>query len=198
MFCGRRCGRPILAMAVASAAILSGCANPILDTVLDRNAAAPSALPANEVISLSVVRREFPTMARLASAGPDPAAPGTPRATRRSQFSDPTAMGRLTVAVAEYPSDEGAFTAFTDLVDDIRYAPRSVGLGRPEVGQDALATLTRPSGGPVGVTIASRDGPRIIQVNSTGFKYSREHLERLTRLAERQVSTAVSAFGAPE
>jgi hypothetical protein len=133
MLCGRHCGRRALALAVVSAAILSGCANPILDTLLDRNAAAPPALPANEVISLSVVRQEFPMMTRLATAGVDPAAPGTPRATHRSQFSDPIAMRRLTVAVAEYPSDDAAFTAFTDLVDDLRYAPGSVGLGRPDV-----------------------------------------------------------------
>ncbi len=107
-------------------------------------------------------------------------------------------MRRLTVAVAEYPTEQGAFTAFTDLVDDLRYAPGSIGLGRPDVGQYALATLTRRSGGPIGVTIAARDGPLIIQVSSTGLKYSREHLERLIRLAERQLSIAVTAGGPPE
>lgn len=50
----------------------------------------------------------------------------------------------------------------------------------------------------MGVTLAARDGPLIVQVSSTGFRYSREHLERLTRLAERQVSTAVTAAGPPE
>ncbi len=97
MLCGRRCGRRALALAVVSAAILSGCANPILDTLLDRNAAAPPALPANEVLSLSVVRQEFPMMTRMARTGVDPEAPGTPQATRRSQFSDLTAMVQLTV-----------------------------------------------------------------------------------------------------
>ncbi|ADU01953.1 MULTISPECIES: hypothetical protein [Mycolicibacterium] len=50
----------------------------------------------------------------------------------------------------------------------------------------------------MGVTIAARDGPLIIEVRSAGFKYSRDHLKRLTRLAERQLSTAVTAAGAPE
>ncbi|HEY9263962.1 hypothetical protein QQA43_32590 (plasmid) [Mycolicibacterium vanbaalenii] len=181
-----------------SAAILTGCANPILDTLLDRNAAAPPALPANEVLSLSVVRQEFPMMTRMARTGVDPEAPGTPQATRRSQFSDLTAMVQLTVAVAEYPTDEGAFTAFINLVEGLRSSRGSVGLGRPYVGEDALAIVTRQLVGPMGVTIAARDGPLIIEVRSAGFKYSRDHLERLTRLAERQLSTAVTAAGAPE
>lgn len=124
-------------------------------------------------------------------------APGMPRATRRSQFNDLTAMGRLTVAVAEYACEQTAYSAFTDLVQDLRYTPGSVGLGRPDVGHDALATLIRSLAVPKGMTVAAREQRLIVQVSSTGFRYSRDHLDRLVRLAEHQMSTAVSAGGHP-
>lgn len=136
-------------------------------------------------------------MSRLASRGTDPLAPGMPRATRRSQFTDPTAMGRITAAVAEYVSEDNAYTAFTDLEEDFRSASGSVGLGHPDVGQDALATIRRPAYGPRAVTIVAREDRLIIQVTSSGFKYNREHFERLNRLVQHQVSIAVSAVGTP-
>lgn len=151
-----------------------------VDSVLGRNAAAPPALPVNVSVSLSLVRQEFPMMSRLASTGVDPKAPGMPRETRRSQFTDLTAMGRITVAVADYATEQTTDAAFAELIQDLRYAPGSVGLGRPDVGHDALATLIRPAAGPQGVTIAARDERLIIQVSSTGFRYSRDQLDRLT------------------
>lgn len=99
-------------------------------------------------------------------------APGMPRATRRSQFNDVTAMGRLTMAVAEYTSQQTAYAAFTDRVQDLRYTPGSVGLGRPDVGHDALATLIRSPAVPKGVTVAAREERLIVQVSSTGFRYA--------------------------
>jgi hypothetical protein len=63
-------------------------------------------LSASDILSLSVVRQEFPMMSRLLNAGLDAAALGAPRATRRSQFSDPFAMARPTVALGrEYQSE---------------------------------------------------------------------------------------------
>ncbi|WP_006243241.1 hypothetical protein [Mycolicibacterium tusciae] len=105
MSCERCVGRRILALAAVSATIISGCANPVLDSVLGRNTAAPPALPISVIVSLSLVRQEVSMMSRVASTGTDPMAPGMPRATRRSQFTDLTAMVRLTVAVAEYASE---------------------------------------------------------------------------------------------
>jgi hypothetical protein len=169
MSCERCLGGRILALSAVSAAIISGCANPVLDSVLGRNTAAPPALPANVIVSLSLVRQEFPMMSRVASTAADPMAPGMPRATRRSQFTNLTAMGRLTVAVAEYACEQTAYSAFTDLVQDLRYTPGSVGLGRPDVGHDALATLIRSLAVPKGVTVAAREQRLIVQLSSTGF-----------------------------
>lgn len=193
----QRCGDRIVAIVAVSAALFSGCANPVLDRLMDRSAAAPPVLSANVAVSLSIVRQEFPMMTRLASTGTDPLAPGMPRATRRSQFTDPTAMGRIIAAVAEYVSADNAYTAFADLEEDFRSASGSVGLGRPDVGQDALATIRRPTFGPRAVTIVAREDRLIVQVTSNGFKYSREHFERLSRLAQHQMSRAVSAVGTP-
>lgn len=83
MSCERCLGGRILALAAVAAAISGGCANPVLDSGLGRNTAAPPALPANVIVSLSLVRQEFSMMSRVASTAADPMAPGMPRATRR-------------------------------------------------------------------------------------------------------------------
>jgi len=188
---GARTSAVLLAV---SAVIVSGCAHPGLDGATGPDAAA-AVLPDNAVIPLSAVQQVFPTLSVSLTGGHDPRALGAPLATRRAQFAEPTAIPRLTVTVAEYVSEDDAFTTFTDLIEVLRNTPGSVGLGRPDVGQDSRANVIRPRTGPLVVTVAARKWRMIIQVSTTRSTYSRDHLERLVKLARQQVSIPVSVAG---
>jgi hypothetical protein len=179
------------------AAVISGCANPLLDMVTGREAVEEPVLPATAIVSPSVVQQSFPVLTRSAGGGDDPTAPGEPLATRRSEFTDPMAMGRLTVAVAEYASETSAMTTFAALVEELRYTSGFVEPRRPDVGEDSLAAVTRPAAGPMRVTVVALERRNIIQVASTGFGYSRDHVEGLVVLAHKQIELLANTRSAP-
>lgn len=179
------------------AVVISGCANPLLDMVMGRDAVEGTVLPATAIVSLSVVQQPFPVLTRSADSGDDPSAPGEPLATRRSEFTDLAAMRRLTVAVAEYESETNAITTFADLVEERRYTSGFIELRRPDVGQDSMAAVTRPAAGPMRVTVMVFEGRNIIQIASAGFRYSRDHFNGLVVLAHKQIELLANTASTP-
>lgn len=184
---GSRPGR-LTALSIAAVATLA------LACETSSPAAPGATLPRNVIVSLGVVSRLFPDIAREASTGGNLTATGNPTATRMVIYETGDGSKKVTITVDQYASASDASSAYRQAVEKSRSVPGFKPVPVPTLGQQTFAgTVTQ--GAETHIGLGALDRRLIVGATLAGYDAMPDSIAKLVAVARMQGDAARKALG---
>lgn len=154
----------------------------------------PVLLPANFIVSLSVVSQLFPVITRQSSAGLDASAVGNPIATRAVIFTNDDGSVKVTISVDQYGTTGEAASAYNLAVQKSSEIAGFTPVAIPAVGQKAFAgTVTME--GETHLGLGALDGLLVMGATLAGSRATPDNVTALVTVARAEDAGSQVALG---